>query len=64
LELDAKKITLPPNQTARSDGMKIIEGQFECERQDLQALHPDASARICDIANATGKHASSFVKKQ
>ena len=63
LERCAKKIGLPPDQTAHANAAEIVEGQCEAQWQDLEVLSANPCTDICDVANSTRVHASFIAQK-
>jgi hypothetical protein len=64
LKRNTDEIALSPDHAALANGVKFVEGQFEIQRQQIQALEFDAGPGIRDVLNAAGEDAALSVKEQ
>jgi hypothetical protein len=64
LKRNADEIALPPDHAALANGVKIVEAQFEIQRQRIEGVKFDSSPGICDVLNAAGEDAALRVKEQ
>jgi hypothetical protein len=64
LKRNADEIALPPDHAALANGVKIVEAQFEIQRQRIEGVKFDSGPGICDVLNAAGEDAALRVKEQ
>jgi hypothetical protein len=64
LKRNADEIALPPDHAARANGVKIVEAQFEIQRQRIEGIKFDSGPGICDVLNAAGEDTALCVKEQ
>jgi len=64
LKSNADEIALPPNHAAFANGVKIVEGQFEVHRQQVQVVEFNSGAAVGDIVYTAGEDTSLGVKEQ
>lgn len=64
LKCNADKIALPPDHAAFANVVKIVEGQFEIQGQQVNVVEFNSSPGIRDILNAAGEHTAVSVKEQ
>jgi hypothetical protein len=64
LKRNADEIALPPDHAALANGVKIVETQFEIQRQHIEAVEFDSGAGIRDVLNAAGEDTALRVKEQ
>ena len=64
LKRNADEIALPPDHAALANGVKIVEAQFEIQRQRIEGVKFDSGPGICDVLNAAGKDTALRVKEQ
>jgi len=62
-EYDADEVAIAPNQATFADSKKIIQGQFEVQRQCYQILCANARADICNVSNPTSAHTNLAAEK-
>jgi hypothetical protein len=60
----ADEIALPPDYAALANGVKIVEAQFEIQRQRIEGVKFDSGPGICDVLNAAGEDTALRVKEQ
>jgi len=58
LKCYSNKIALPPNHTALTGCMKIVERQFKVQRQDVTVLQPNSCASVRNIVNCASEYAA------
>jgi hypothetical protein len=64
LKRNADEIALPPDHAALANGVKIVEAQFEIQRQRIEGVKFDSGPGICDVLNAAGEDTALRVKEQ
>jgi hypothetical protein len=64
LKRNADEIALPPDHAALANGVKIVEAQFEIQRQRIEGVTFDSGPGICDVLNAAGEDTALRVKEQ
>jgi hypothetical protein len=64
LKGDAGEVALTPNQPTFSDRAKIVKGQFEIGRQDVDVFQPNSGADVGDVAQAATEYTALGGKKQ
>jgi hypothetical protein len=64
LKRDPDEIALPPDYAALANGVKFVEGQFEIQRQQIEAIEFNAGPGIGDVLNAAGEDAALRIKEQ
>jgi len=64
LKRNADEIALPPDHAALANGMKIVEAQFEIQRQQIEGVEFDSSPGIRDVLNAASEDTALRVKEQ
>jgi hypothetical protein len=60
----ADEIALPPDHAALANGVKIVEAQFEIQRQRIERVKFDSGPGIRDVLNAAGEDTALRVKEQ
>jgi hypothetical protein len=64
LKRNTDEIALPPDHAALANGVKIVEAQFEIQRQQIEIVEFNASPGIRHILNAAGEDTALGVKEQ
>jgi hypothetical protein len=64
LKGNAGEIALTPNQPALPDCVKIVEGQLEIGRQDVDIFQPNSSADVSHVAQAATEYTAPGAEKQ
>jgi hypothetical protein len=64
LKRNADEIALPPDHAALANGVKIVEAQFEIQRQQIEGVEFDSGAGIRDVLNAAREDPALLVKEQ
>jgi hypothetical protein len=64
LKRNTDEIALPPDHAAFADVVKVIEGQFEIQGQQVEVVEFNSSPGIRDILNAAGEDTAPSVKEQ
>ncbi|MEH2534096.1 hypothetical protein V1277_006609 [Bradyrhizobium sp. AZCC 1588] len=64
LKRNTDEIALPPDHAAFANVVKIIEGQFEIQGQQVEVVEFNSSPGIRDILNAAGEYTALSVKEQ
>nr|WP_156795704.1 hypothetical protein [Bradyrhizobium icense] len=64
LKRNADEIALPPDHAAFANVVKIVEGQFEIQGQQIEVVKFNSSPGIRDILNAAGENTALRVKEQ
>jgi hypothetical protein len=63
LEGNAKKIAVPPNQSALANCPEIVKGQCELKRHELAVLTANAGTGICDVADSATMYTRFLTEK-
>ncbi|WP_157088524.1 hypothetical protein [Bradyrhizobium jicamae] len=64
LKSNADEIALPPDHAAFANGVKIVEGQFEIQRQQIEVVEFNAGPGIRYVLNAAGENAALRIEEQ
>jgi hypothetical protein len=64
LKRNTDEIALPPDHAAFADVVKVIEGQFEIQGQQVEVVEFNSSPGIRDILNAAGEDPALRIKEQ
>jgi hypothetical protein len=64
LKRNADEIALPPDHAALANGVKIVEAQFEIQRQQIEGVEFDSGPGIGDVLNAASEDTALRVKEQ
>ncbi|WP_141686628.1 hypothetical protein [Bradyrhizobium sp. LMTR 3] len=64
MKRNTDEIALPPDHAAFPNVVKIIEGQFEIQGQQVEVVEFNSSPAIRDILNAAGEDTALGVKEQ
>ncbi|WP_156908469.1 hypothetical protein [Bradyrhizobium murdochi] len=64
MKRNTDEIALPPDHAAFPNVVKIIEGQFEIQGQQVEVVEFNSSPGIRDILNAAGEDTALSVKEQ
>jgi hypothetical protein len=64
LKRNADEIALPPDHAALANGVKIVEAQFEIQRQQIEGVEFDSGPGIRDVLNAASEDTALRVKEQ
>ena len=64
LKRNADEIALPPDHAALANGVKLVEAQFEIQRQQIEVVEFNSGAGIRDVLNAAGEDTALRVKEQ
>jgi hypothetical protein len=64
LKRNADEIALPPDHAALANGVKIVEAQFEIQRQHIEVVEFNSGPGVRDVLNAAGEDTALRVKEQ
>jgi hypothetical protein len=64
LKRNADEIALAPDHAALANGVKIVETQFEIQRQQIEGVEFYSGPGIRDVLNAAGENTTLRVKEQ
>jgi hypothetical protein len=64
LKSHSYKITVPPNDLAPVNVVKVIESQFKIQGKHVEVMQPNSCAALCYIPDVAGKYAALLIEKQ
>jgi hypothetical protein len=64
LKRNADEIALPPDHATLANGAKIVEAQFEIQRQQIEGVEFDSGPGIRHVLNAASEDTALRVKEQ
>ena len=64
LKRNTDEVALPPDHAALANGVKIVEAQFEIQRQRIEGVKFDSGPGICDVLNAAGEDTALRIEEQ
>nr|WP_190241971.1 hypothetical protein [Bradyrhizobium algeriense] len=64
MKRNADEIALPPDHAAFANGVKIVEAQFEIQRQQIEGVEFDSGPGIRHVLNAASEDTALRIKEQ
>jgi hypothetical protein len=64
LKRNADEIALPPDHAALANGVKIVEAQFEIQRQYIEVMKFNSGSGIGDVLNTAGEDTALRIEEQ